>query len=495
MKLWHIASWLLACFISTVVADGNLQRQTSLNKDEPGHLSLPNLLKVDSIERLKLNWEIDPSVKLDNGRLIFGKGEGEIWSKPKLINSNDEWTIELVFKSTGTSKSDIASGSNNGLALWLIDESGDARKRSKDNFGGPKRFDGFQFLLNTKESKGLKIFNNDKSKDLNPILINSVGECRFNYLDSTDPFSLRFSYSKLKQLFKIQLENALCFKTEKIRIPDDSNDYKFGITSSLDPKSGDTFELYKLNIWSHLTEDALDDHSIIKDGKALKFQTNNAPEEQGTNFVPPTQIRESIMEKNRKLMELSQRQLNEKENLGVEEASMGAKDSEQNSFANKLETLSARIVEIGSKLESFGNTPQTDMYKSEAGNLEQQIRELKLTQQDQSKNLASLQENFRLLESTLKHQHDILLQKLTASVTEIVEEVREDQLLSQNSFKKINSLMQNNKDVQWQVSEGDRHFAILPILRWTLVAIIAVVITLIVVVHRLRRDIKHSKIL
>ena len=495
MRLWHIASGLLAYFMSTALAGQNLREQTSLNKEEPEHLSLPNLLKIDSMERLKLNWEIDPSLKLDNGRIIFGKGEGGIWSKPKLMNTNDEWTIELVFKSTGTSESNAASGSNNGLALWLIDESEDAIKRNRDNFGGPRRFDGFQFLLNTKESKGLKIFNNDKSKDLNPILINSVGECRFNYLDSTDPFSLRFSYSKLRRLFKIQLENALCFKTEKIKIPDDANDYKFGITSSLDPGSGDTFELYKLDVWSHMTEDALDDHSIIKDGKALRFQTNNAPAEQKTNYVPPSEIRESIMERNRKLAESSQRQLNEKENLGIEQTPMTAKESEYAGSMARLDILSSRITELGSKLEGLGGSPQTGLYKSGTGNLEQQILDLKLIQEEQSKNLAFLQENFKLLESTLKQQHEILLQKLTTSLAEVIEEVREDQLLSENSFKKINSLMQNNKDVQWQVSEGDRHFAILPILRWTLVAIIAVVMTLIVVVHRLRRDIKHSKIL
>ena len=73
---------------------GNIDESNSNDQhDEPGHLSLPNLLQANSINDLDLTWDVLSNITLDTGRLVIDKSNGAVWSKAHLANTGDEWTM------------------------------------------------------------------------------------------------------------------------------------------------------------------------------------------------------------------------------------------------------------------------------------------------------------------------------------------------------------------------------------------------------------------
>lgn len=428
-----------------------------------GKLSLPNLLEIKDIFELESGWSFYNSIKFDTGRLLISKLGGSIWSKNRLTTADDEWTIEFMFRSSGKTQ-DLVFTETNGLSLFLVQS---PNIKDYSNFGGPSEFDGFQFLMNNKEKQGLKIYVNDGTKRIENRLDNAIGNCEFPYINSQIPFTIRVSYSKSQGIFKVQMDNNLCFRTDKIVIP--SSSYHIGVAGNISPASEEVFEVFLLNYWDHLTEDAIDDHGLISDGE-LKVSVRKivdgqgeeeGEEEQQNKFHSPSAVRESLMERNRKFMEQLQEEA-EAENSGSETA-VFAKLVKQNEF-------------IVSKLESMEAT----------------IGNLKIPVTDSS---ASSFEEFK---TTLSRQYVELLESIAKLNQKVIGEVREQQSTIDELTRKMDVLMANHKELNFQTKESSKvntYEGTGNALRFTLFVIIIILVVLAIGFYRLRRDVKHSKLL
>jgi mannose-binding lectin 1 len=457
--------------------------------DEPGHMSLPNLLHVNELQDIQLNWETFNDVKYDNGRLVFYNQGGSLWSIPQLANTGSEWTIEVVFRSSGTAAKDLQFSNDNGLSFWLVDPitTEPINAQNTFNFGGPSKFDGFQFLFNNKENNGLKIFNSDGSNVLPNSVEKSIGDCGFNYLDSQVPFTLRISYSKEKNWLKVQIDNNVCFKTDKITLPEDISDFKFGITTKSNPSSSEEFELFKLNVWNHLTEDAVDDHGLLADGE-LKVDVKTVVKEKPSvpspdSIIRPGNIRESLMEKNRRFQEHLQGQTFNNHENGV--------DSSFGDITLKLESL---VQAINSLEKSNSNELRT---------IESQVQDLKIIHAQQVEVLHGLQKSVDEFKSTITEQYSQMLEAVSKLSSKVIGEVREQQYSMEEIGKKVDLLMANHKEISYQYKQqgtaldqySNQSGIANTLIKWILIPVVAVIIVLTVVVSRLRHDIKHSKLL
>lgn len=427
--------------------------------------SLPSLLKIHDIKELDSTWERFGNIELDTGRLIIKQPQGGIWSIPQLSNSAHEWTIELVFRSSGDSKNDLAFADSNGLSLWLTDSA--SRSRDQSNFGGPSAFDGFQFLINNKDTTGMKIFSNDGSKQVRNSIVDSIGECRFDYLDSQVPFTIRISYSLARNWFKVQWDNYLCFKTDKVKIPPSIDNFNFGVTGMLNPSSSEFFEVLRLSVWDHLTEDAIDDHGLMTDGVLkVDYKTVNVAKE---DVVPPSVVRESLMERNRKIRQ-----------------QMNAQEINSNSGNDEIVK---KLADIEAMFRASNKDDSLD-----SGIIEAQLREIKVAHEDYFA-------HFEEFKRQLLDQFSGLVSSISKLNDKVIGEVREQQFTIDELSKKVDLLMNNHKEISHQysglVSSKDQESSSLgdKIVKWILIPILIGLLVLIVFIYRLRKDIKHSKLL
>lgn len=427
-------------------------------------VSLPNLLELNSVYDLESDWSLNNNIKLDTGRLLIGKLGGSLWSESALPNSDEEWTVELVFRSTGTGR-DITFGEKNGLSLFLANN---PNVNDVSNFGGPSKFDGFQFLFNNKEKEGLKIFANDNLKTIGKNLGDSIGNCEFTYLDSTVPFTLRVSYSKAKNWFKVQIDNNLCFKTDQISIP--RNNFKLGISGDNNPASEEIFEVLKLNVWDHLTDDAIDDHGLMADGQikvaVTKVQEPQQKPQQDSEFHPPSKIRQSLMERTSRHKELLLEQ--EKAQMlasNVDNSKLQEIVSQNNKLASRLDSLDSKLSSLNKDTSS--NSPPDSISV----------------------------ESFDEFKHTISSQYIELLGSISSLNEKMISEVREQQFTIDELGRKVDLLMSNHKELQYQNQNTPQDSDPTSIIRWILITIVIVVLVLTIFVYRLRHDIKHSKLL
>ncbi|KAG7195916.1 uncharacterized protein KQ657_002302 [Scheffersomyces spartinae] len=449
---------LLSCVSAALVCFGLVQGSSYPKKDE--ELSLPALLKIDKLKTLDSHWYTSGNIRLDNGRLIIdssNEGYGGIWSKQTLKPTSDEWTIEYVFRSTANEE-DLKYGDKNGFLFFMVNaDSFDVKNTA--NFGGPSKFDGFQFLINNKEQPGLKIFNNDGTKEIANQISESIGNCRFSFINTDVPFTIRVSYSKSRKWFKVQIDNNVCFKTDKITIP--LNLIKLGLAGSVTSPSKELYDVLKLSVWDSLTPDAIDDHGILVDGRIKA-----AVKQEVVQAHPPTQGRQSIMEKNRQLRE----QLTGQQKVDLQPV------------LQRLDGLQKLI----NGLPHPGSTPVQDNNNNDNIN-EQMIK---------------LQESFEDFKITLTGQFKELLQGISQLNEKVIGEVREQQSNIEEIGKKVDLLMNHHKEIQYQNQKQDRMESprdnpdlIKVIIKWILLPIAISILILSIFIFRLRHDIKHSKLL
>ncbi|KAK6462744.1 concanavalin A-like lectin/glucanase domain-containing protein [Scheffersomyces coipomensis] len=456
--------------------------------DEPGPLSLPNLLNIDKISTLESNWKTFGNIKLDTGRLLIDATEdgfGSIWSIPSLPDTAKEWTVELVFRSTGTAQ-DLQFFNTNGLSLFLVDEKNTLtiNKEHNQNFGGPLNYDGFQFLINNKDIKGLKIFNSDRSKAITNELTGTIGHCSFNFLDSSVPFTLRISYSAVKAWFKVQVDNNLCFKTDQIQIPTNINDFKLGITGS--SQSNEIFEILKFNVYDHLIGDAIDDHGLLSDGQVVAYETVTKGSDEEEEIATPGVIRESLMEKSRKLVE---DQLKKEGHI----SSSSDYDTILNEILINLQNIQARISTLD-KNEDY-DIKQLDTSLGKVTNILVQQHEV----------LGKLSSSIETFQTSITEQFSQMLGAISKLNEKVIGEVREQHYGMEEISKKVDLLMNNHKELTYQYEKSSTDssnttaelskYYLDATIRWVLVPLLIVAIVLIVVLNKLRKEVKHSKML
>ncbi|RLV90185.1 Protein EMP47 [Spathaspora sp. JA1] len=458
---------------------------------EPGPLSLPTLLDITEISQLSSKWLTFGNIRYDVGRLLIDsstvksiQGQGAIWSKTDL--SDNEWTIEYIFRTSGTTR-DLTYSDINGLSLWLVDS--DTFKTphlNYDNFGGPHSYDGFQILVSNEGKPGVKIFNNDGSKPGSHKIKDSVGNCQFHFLDSSVPFTVRVSYSEKKKWFKVQVDNNLCFKTNKILLPKKSN-FKFGITGKVAKASHETYEILGLKVWDHLTEDAIDDHGLLSDGDS-DGDTATVVVTKPSEPTGPSQLRQSLLDRARKHRE--------------EEANK-KKQGPQPSPPAKSHTPAGDMRDINSKLEkleSLVNLLQLDINRQQP-----QFVDFNQKQVSQKQTLDSISQSVTELKTTFTEQYTNLLSAVAQLNQKVIGEVREQHYGMQELSKKVDLLMANHKEVKYQYEQekqdlrartNDKRTAFMDtLISWILVPLVIILLFLLVIVYRLRHDIKHSKLL
>lgn len=476
----------LQCILSTVFTLAPVfailpEAQIALKEDrnQPGPQSLPNLMTVANVEELELNWEIKGSMALEAGRLLVDSETGSLWSRKLLENSKDEWTIDLVFRnSEQVDVDDHSFYDTNGISFWLLD-SDSPFDTDVLNFGGPKSFDGFQFLMNNKESRGLKIFSNDGSKSTENTLDQALGFCAINYLDSMVPFTLRISYSAPRKWFKIQIDNNLCFKTELLSFNEIKKDLKFGISASTDQKSKEYWEVLKLNVYPYLTEDAIDDHGIIADG-GVKYITVTQDEESTETFHPSTN-RLSLLERARKM----------KEEILSNSEKPAAQDS---SVDNSLATINSKLTVLEEMMNQIDAKKMDEFSKT--------LEEVKIIQNEQVSILNHMKNTYGEFETLLNVQYKEMNQAVVQLHQKMLDEIKSHQKEVLNIGDKVDLLMTNHKEIQEQyrnneavvmAPESSELFSV--IIKWVLFPIVVGIAVLSVILYRIRKDIKHSKLL
>ncbi|CAI5755858.1 unnamed protein product [Candida verbasci] len=407
-------------------------------------LSLPNLLTIDSKSQIS-NYDLSKTINYDNGRLLLDKN-GVMWSKNTL--PQDEFTIEVDFRSTG--RIEDLQFLENQLSIILA-----------ENIQSFDKFDGFKFLINNQEQEGLKIFNNDGSKTLNNLIDESIGDCKFRYLESNVPFTIRISYKRSESWFKVQIDNNLCFKTNRIQIPNNSK-LRLGVFSIINRSSIEEFEILNVKVWDHLIEDAIDDHGLMNDGEVkVEFKTIVVEESQATDAIKPEYKRESLMEKAQK-----QRQ----ESMQVQDFNV----------LKKLQDLEYQQNEKIDKLIQIQN-------------------ELNSNLQNQKKELQQL----------FTTQYAEILSSISTLNQKLIGEVREQHFGMEELSKKVDLLMNNHKEIAYQYEKNQiqqqqqqqQHIQVPTssvfdsLIKWILVPLLIILIILVIFVYRLRHDIKHSKLL
>lgn len=424
---------------------------------DPGHQSMPHLLDVKLLDDLALTWKTAGTIHLDTGRLVVDAGSGSAWSIQTLANTKNEWTIEYTFRYGKKVEDNYNYNPANGLSFWLVDPG-----VSSDtlNYGGPAKYDGFQIAVNIDTHPGLKIFANDGSKSGNS-LEHAVGYCDFNYLELDVPLTVRVSYSKTSGVFKVQVDNNLCFRTEAIVIPD-VVDYKFGVSASIGAGSTDFFEVFGVNVWGHLTEDAIDDHGLMASGGV---KVEQAPAH------APAKGRKSLMEKQREIR------------LQFNTPPPSIPSADLSAVVERLQAIEQTIAQMPSAFQDIHSY----------------IVDIQLVESKQAIVLHDLQRDYTDLKSTLTQQYGQMLEAVAKLNEKLIGEVREHQYAVDELGKKVDLLMAGHKEIAHKYDSSKVEIPVEPpkslVVEWVLVPLFIVMIVLAVFVYRLRHDIKHAKYL
>ncbi|EER32705.1 hypothetical protein CTRG_03130 [Candida tropicalis MYA-3404] len=468
--------------VSAVVPNvGRISSQVAPNP----HYSLPNLLTIDSKTDIN-NWEISENIQFDNGRLLLGQS-GSIWNKYKIPTSNKQWTIELVFRSTGLDADKVYL--ENGLTVWLVND-------NEGNNIPTNVFDGFKIEMNNKEQPGLKLYNNDGSQEISTDLNHALGQCKFQYLESNVPFTLRLSYDENKW-FKIQVDNNLCFKTDQVKIP--FNDILFGITSDVSPQSQEQYEILGLKTWEKLTEDATDDHGLMI-GDEIKIDVKNQVKDDddnnnnnNNNEVKPGHIRESLMERAQRVrQEMLKKQQEEDAQLQNQEF------SQQGGNGASFDLIISKLNQLEISVNTLNNLEED----AEIIAINNKIKELNNAQEVLKSTVDDTKKAVQDLEQTLVRQYSQMLDAIGQLNQKVIGEVREQHSGMEELSKKVDLLMNNHKEISYQyqnAKESDSPNGVGTtvdvLMKWVLFPLMLILLVLVVFVYRLRHDIKHSKLL
>ncbi|KAI5957181.1 hypothetical protein KGF54_000109 [Candida jiufengensis] len=449
--------------------------QFSSSLDIIEDISLNNLLHINDKSDIS-SYQLSNGIKFDSGRLILSKLDS-LWSNQNIPQR--DFTIELIFRSTGKTK-DIQFDDNN-LSLWIYND--------VVSTIGSKNFDGFKISINNFQQQGLKLFNNDGSSSGDKYTLEeSIGDCGFRYLESDVPFTIRISYSSERNWFKIQVDNNLCFKTDKIKIPEDNN-YRFGLTSFVNEQSLESFEILSIKIWDKLTEDSIDDHGVIIDGE-LKIDTINKVIDDD-DHVKPSVVRESLMERARKHRE---------EMLQIEKQTQQQQPNSGQDFSIILDRLNDLEFSIADLSKIVGSS-STSSSSSNSGEFSKQDF------QDLKNSLDQTQLQISNLQSTISKQYIELLQSISELNKKVIGEVREQHYGMEELSKKVDLLMNEHKEVAYQyqkqknqepqinIGANGNDSVVDKLIKWILIPLVIVLLVLVVFVYRLRHDIKHSKLL
>lgn len=443
--------------------------------------SLPNLVTISSIEELSSRWIRSGDTEYDEGRIILtpkpkhivpkdetGVQLGSIWSAHSPATQLDSFTVELTIRSLGS-----FGLTNAGISLFLVDEG--SANLGQSNFGGPAVFKGLQLLVNMDEKLGpvLRVYLND-GKNIN-IAADYLGAYRYEYQGSHVPLTMKVAYEN--KFLKVTCDNKLLFQTDKVNLSSLlSSNVKLGIAAS-SPKNlryHEQFEILKLTSYDSATADMKDENDeslVAKHADALDSRDGTG----AAKFLQQQQkLRERLVTHKPKADEgSSSPSSSTNEELEYIRASL---DSlvilvQKNGQARLLEELSQLSNTIETMSQGFGLLQD----QFEILNKYTELSNMYKKQFDLLDNYDTTLRSFdKVLQSQLKSTDnlDSKLSTLSSYYSSSMKENSNSDLGGADSIGKLKSLI---------------YMIFLPLL--ALLALVALWI------HRLRNDIKHSKVL
>ncbi|KAG0671326.1 hypothetical protein C6P45_000780 [Maudiozyma exigua] len=254
---------LTALLLASLSVVSSHDTGSSLNskKDVPiAENSLADLLKV---EKPPSNWiSLDQTV-LEEGRIILTpkkQTKGALWLKEP-VKLTKEFTIEWTVRSVN-----YEGKSTGGMAFWFI-----SSDKTKDSslYNGPAKFSGLQILVDNNGPLGQSIRGQLSDGSIafkkDDIYDKSFGSCLMGYQGTSVPVTIRLSYSESldstsTNMLKLQVDNRVCFQTNKINFPKDAiaNNglYNVGVTAD-NANTEESFEVLKMEYYDTVTEEAL----------------------------------------------------------------------------------------------------------------------------------------------------------------------------------------------------------------------------------------------
>lgn len=223
--------------------------------------SLADILSLNEIPRD--NWIVDGHTQLKEGRIVLTPDEnsyGSLWLKPIPINDVEaSFTLQWTFRSIN-----YIGPSNGGISFWLLMNTGDEKGEDMDADLWPKKFNGLQILIDNSgpygESVRVLLSDMAESIELADVDQHSFAQCLLGYQDASVPTTLRLSYNHENRLLKLQINNKICFQTQRVKLWDNNNNkVKIGVTANNYGVNGvlndESFEILQMKLFKGLTSE------------------------------------------------------------------------------------------------------------------------------------------------------------------------------------------------------------------------------------------------
>lgn len=224
--------------------------------------SLVDILSLNEIPRD--NWSVGGSTQLLNGRIVLTPSEnsyGSLWLKKIPIDDIESFTLQWTFRSIN-----YVGPTKGGISFWLSMDLGDDDNVLQTDLW-PKKFNGLQILVDNTSRYGesVRVLLNDMSKsiDLADIDQNSFAQCLLGYQGESVPTTLRLSYNNENKLLKLQINNKICFQTQRVKLWDNNRsvnkNVNVGVTANNYAVDGsindESFEILQMELFSGLTSE------------------------------------------------------------------------------------------------------------------------------------------------------------------------------------------------------------------------------------------------
>lgn len=440
-------------------------------------LSLANLVTIESLNDISVNWDTGGAAIYEEGRIILtpkpqvvavsddGFEYGSLWTT-KSPESLDSFTTELTIRSLGA-----VGYTDAGISLFIIDANSDVK--ADLNFGGPAIFKGLQVLLNHDRTLGpvIRIYLNDGSKKLD---VNSdfIGAYKNEYQGASVPLTIKVSYAD--KFLKITSDNKLLFETDKVNLsPLLSNPIKLGVTAQSKKQFdlNENFEVLRLMTYDAVTNEMKeknDETLFAKHDQLLAQQkplANNFREQEARLIA-------QLQNRNKAISDVGTDTTSLDKELSMMKESMAlllkeVKTADQTAVRQQLFTLDKSIDRL---VTNYGQL------QSQYNELSGKIDELTVIFKKQFNLLDNYDSSLRAFDKVLQTQLESA-DKLDTKISS---------LFTQYS---------NNVRQQKEPVHDDIFAHIKSLLYMILFPVVALLILVVLWVHRLRNDIKHAKVL
>lgn len=440
--------------------------------NEIAQLSLANLVSIETLDDISVNWKVTDAAKYEEGRIILTPKSiivsaqdesfeyGSLWSTKSPV-SLESFTTELTIRSIGS-----VGYTDAGISLFIIDANNDVSDES--NFGGPFLFKGLQVLLNHDRELGpvIRVYLNDGSKKLN-IKSDFIGAYKNEYQGATVPMTIKVAYSN--NFFKITCDNKLLFVSDQINLDKlISNEIKIGITAQSRKKLDlhEQFEVLRLITYDDVTKEMKEDEDETLFAKHDQYLAQRIP------------IGDKFREQEARLISKLQ----------------DSKDVGGDSISKELSLIKDSMAIL---LEEVKLVDQT-VIRQQIFTLGKSIERLSINFGQLQNQYDEVNRKLDEISNVFKKQFN-LLDNYDSSLRAFDKVLRTQLKSADNLDNKISDLVTRYKNDDYNSNNNgvDEDFftKLKSILYIILLPVIGLLILVVLWVHRLRNDIKHAKVL